>query len=130
MQDVQLFSIDADNILTDSGVYATDHNAAYERVVIVKGWHLNRPKAMARITVKVHRQPSRSVAKAEVWAPEKDGWAALVERNPYRFWGKMPGADRAGSPETVRLTMRLFEDIFNEVAILAELGSLDRYLDA
>lgn len=118
-----LFAIPDENMLTDSGVYASDDKHAYERIAIVNGWHPDNPRLMARITVRVHRQPSRSLARVDIWQTGR-GWVTVTERNPHRFWGKMPGYDRGHGPEAERLTMRLIEDLNNEVAILAEVGSI------
>lgn len=106
--------------VADSGVYAAGDG--YERLELFTHWDPRNPRRVARIHIRIDRQPSKSYANVDIWT--EHGFICVISWSSLRFWGDLPGYDRAHSPETARLVRRLTEQLVTELLVLADVSDI------
>lgn len=109
------------DIVADSKVYQSGQG--YERLVLIKGWNPAEERHLARLWIRVDRNPSDSFAKAEAWT-EDGGWQVIVTFPPNEFWTEMPGYLRWANDTSEAKTRQLMDRLTAALVEVAKAGDL------
>lgn len=100
------------HVMADTRVYQSEEG--YERLMLINGWNPDDDEHLARIWIRVDRNPSASFARVQAWTTQ-GGWSELVVIPPNEFWREMPGylrwANDTSETHTMRLAKRLMEEL-------------------
>lgn len=108
-------------LLSDSGVFQADEG--YERILIVKGWHPEKPNMMAELNIRVDRVPGLSYAITSVWAGR--GWQPIAHLDHREFWEVMSGYLRWANDKSDQDTARLASNMISDLVALVEDGEVE-----
>lgn len=109
-------------IHSDSGIYQSGEG--YERLIMITNWLPSNPGRVARIHIRVDRNPLESYARVESW--KDGGWTPIFDLAPNEFWYSMPGYLRWTNDRSVQSTITLARRL---VRILGDLVSVGRVRD-
>lgn len=111
----------APDLMFDSGVY--ESGLGYERLALVHNWNPEDGGHLARLYVRVDKNPSASFARAEAWTPNA-GWQVIANIGPVDFWREMPGYLRWANDTSHAKTRQLLDRLYGILTEIAKRGGL------
>ena len=102
------------NIQSDSLVY--QQGQGYERLMLINAWNPEDPRQLARVWIRVDRNPGESFARADIYTLE-GGFQQAVMLPVNDWWTDMPGylrwANDNSRAKTHQLATRIVERLQN-----------------